>query len=128
MEGDLLIPLLGGLLAATVLAGAASWLAWRRADATTRVLMTRIGALSFASKLRLARAMASDSRVPLALRLLPLAMGVYLALPLDIVPDFVPVLGQLDDVLLLAGGLGLLLRFTPTAVLEEHVAALEARA
>jgi len=128
MDKDLLLPLLGGFLAATFLAAMSSWLAWRRADPTTRTLIRRIGALSFASKLRLARAMATDGRVPFAMRVLPLAMGAYLALPFDIVPDFVPVLGQLDDVLLLAGALGLLLRFTPRPVIEEHVAALEARA
>jgi uncharacterized membrane protein YkvA (DUF1232 family) len=47
-------------------------------------------------------------------------------MPLDIIPDFIPVIGHLDDVLVLLVGVAVLLRFTPRAVLEEHLARLEA--
>lgn len=43
----------------------------------------------------------------------------YLAMPIDLVPDFVPVLGQLDDVLIVGGLLALALRLIPPAVREE---------
>src|SRR5689334_1897464 len=38
-----------------------------------------------------------DPRVPRRRKLLLLALGAYLALPFDLVPDFIPVAGQLDD-------------------------------
>jgi uncharacterized membrane protein YkvA (DUF1232 family) len=50
---------------------------------------------------------------------LPLGLlMVYLASPLDIVPDFIPVAGQLDDVLLAAWALRRLVRGDPALVIE----------
>jgi uncharacterized membrane protein YkvA (DUF1232 family) len=43
-----------------------------------------------------------DRRVPPPRRLLLLALGAYLVLPFDVVPDFIPVAGQLDDAILVA--------------------------
>jgi len=50
--------------------------------------------------LRLARRLARDPRVPRGRRLSLLALVAYLALPFDLVPDVIPVLGALDDALL----------------------------
>ena len=50
--------------------------------------------------------LARDPRVGRGQKLLLAALAGYLALPFDLVPDFVPVLGQLDDALLV----GLVLR------------------
>lgn len=44
----------------------------------------------------------TDSRVPRRRKLLLAALVGYLALPFDLIPDFVPVAGQLDDVLVVA--------------------------
>jgi len=99
---------------------------WRRSSPEDRRLVERISRLPFRRKLRLARAMARDRRIPLAIRAIPPALVLYLAMPLDIVPDFIPVLGQLDDVIIVVLGVGLLLRFTPRQVLEEHLTAMEA--
>ena len=44
----------------------------------------------------------SDPRVPRRRKLLLLALGGYLALPFDLVPDFIPVAGQLDDAIIVA--------------------------
>jgi uncharacterized membrane protein YkvA (DUF1232 family) len=52
----------------------------------------------------------ADPRVPRRRKLLVAAAAGYLALPFDLVPDFVPVAGQLDDVLVLAFVLRHLLR------------------
>ena len=41
------------------------------------------------------------------------------------IPDFIPLLGHVDDAVVLIVGVGLLLRFTPRDVLEEHVSRLE---
>lgn len=51
------------------------------------------------------------------------ALGVFVVAyalsPIDLIPDFIPVLGYLDDVLLLPGLIWLALRWTPQAVLAE---------
>ena len=48
----------------------------------------------------LVRRMATDPRMPLRWRIALWALLAYLASPIDLIPDFIPVLGQLDDVLL----------------------------
>ena len=55
------------------------------------------------------------------MRLLPVPLFLYLAIPFDLVPDFIPVLGQLDDVLIVAAVAWLVLRLTPSEVLREHL-------
>ena len=110
---------------ATALSGAAAWLMWRRAENEDRRLVKRITRLPFRAKLRLALAMARDRRVPLAVRGIPPGLILYLSVPIDLIPDFIPVLGHVDDVIILVIGIGLLLRFTPRAVLDEHVASFE---
>ncbi|HEY4685261.1 MAG TPA: DUF1232 domain-containing protein [Dehalococcoidia bacterium] len=112
-------------LLGVVLAAVAAWLAWRSADEGSRRLVKRVARLRWRAKLRLALALARDRRIPLVLRALPPALILYLAMPLDVVPDFIPVLGQLDDLLIVGAGVALLLRLTPREVLEEHVRALE---
>jgi uncharacterized membrane protein YkvA (DUF1232 family) len=58
----------------------------------------------------LLRRLLGDSRVPRRHKLLLGALIGYLALPLDLVPDFIPVAGQLDDAVLVALVLCSLLR------------------
>jgi uncharacterized membrane protein YkvA (DUF1232 family) len=107
------------------LALAAAWLAWRRASSQERALVKRIAGLPLRRKLALALALARDSRIPLAVRGLPVLTVLYLAMPLDIVPDFIPVLGQLDDVLVVILAVAVLFRFTPRAVIESHLSTQE---
>ena len=47
------------------------------------------------------------------------AVVAYALSPIDLIPDFIPVLGYLDDVILLPAGIALVLRLTPAAVLTE---------
>jgi uncharacterized membrane protein YkvA (DUF1232 family) len=93
-----------------------------------RTLVRRVIRLRLRDKLRLALALVRDSRVPLALRVIPAGLVLYLATPIDVIPDFIPAIGHVDDLLIAIIGLGLLLRFTPRYVLEEHIARLEAAA
>ncbi len=108
--------------------GVAVWWMWRHRDPAGRALVERILRLPLRNKLRLALALAREPRIPLLVRAVPPALVLYLAMPLDIIPDFIPVIGHLDDALVLLLGVAVLLRFTPRAVLEEHVARLAAEA
>ncbi|WP_144186772.1 YkvA family protein [Elioraea rosea] len=71
----------------------------------------------------LARA-ARDPRTPLPAKLLALAIVAYALSPLDLIPDVIPVLGMLDDLILLPLGLWLVLRLIPREVIAEHRAAV----
>lgn len=62
---------------------------------------------------------ARDPRTPWALRLLALAVAAYAASPIDLIPDFIPVLGYVDDLLLLPLAVWLILRLAPAAVLDD---------
>ena len=48
-------------------------------------------------RLGLVRRLAADPSTPRRHRLLLLALAAYLASPIDLIPDFIPVIGQLDD-------------------------------
>lgn len=116
----------GIVIVALALLAVAVWLLWRRATREERQLIKRITRLRLASKVRLAGRLAMDRRIPLAVRAIPPLLVLYLAMPIDVIPDFIPVLGQLDDAVVVLVGVALLLRFAPRAVIEEQVAALQA--
>jgi uncharacterized membrane protein YkvA (DUF1232 family) len=61
-----------------------------------------------------------DPRVPRRRKLLLVALIAYLALPFDLVPDFIPIAGQLDDVIIVAIVLRRVLRGGGETVLREH--------
>ena len=67
-------------------------------------------ALGSLQKLRFARALLADPATPLPVRGLLVLLAAYLLLPFDIIPDFIPVAGQLDDlaVIILVVGVVLL--------------------
>ena len=68
----------------------------------------------------LVRRLAGDARVPRRRRLLLGALLVYLAVPVDLVPDVIPVAGQLDDAIVVALALRAVLRAAGPGVLREH--------
>src|SRR3990172_13206595 len=98
---------------------------WRIQTSDEKRLAKRIAKLRFRDKLSLASALFRDPRVSLLPSVIAVALILYLAMPIDIIPDFIPVIGYLDDLLVLVIGVGLLLRFIPPNVLDEHVARFE---
>ncbi len=64
-----------------------------------------------------------DPRVPWYARAVGVCIVAYALSPIDLIPDFIPVLGYLDDLVLVPLGLVLMLRLIPADVLAEHRAA-----
>ncbi len=60
-----------------------------------------------------------DSRTPWSTKVLAICVVGYALSPLDLIPDFIPILGYLDDLILLPLGIALVIRLIPPAVLEE---------
>lgn len=58
-----------------------------------------------------------DPRTPLAIRLFAVLVIAYALSPIDLIPDFIPVLGFLDELVLLPAALWIILRFMPTGVM-----------
>ena len=72
--------------------------------------------------IRLVWALLRDGRVPAQQKLILAGIGAYLFFPIDLIPDFVPVLGQLDDLAVVLLGLDLFIRSAPPDIVEEHLA------
>ena len=66
------------------------------------------------------RRLLGDDRVPRSRKLSLLLLLGYLALPVDLIPDFIPVAGQLDDAILVALVLRFVLRAGGPALVDEH--------
>ena len=104
---------LGVTLAVYAALVAALLLAGRRGDA--RALATFIP-----DCLVLFRSLLRDPRVPRRRKLLLVALLGYVAMPIDLVPDFIPVAGQLDDAIIIALVLRSVLRSAGPELLREH--------
>ena len=76
-----------------------------------KVIRRDVHALWLASK---------DSRTPWYTKTLALGIAVYALSPIDLIPDFIPVLGLLDDVILLPLLIVLAVRLVPPSVMAEH--------
>ncbi len=78
--------------------------------ARARRLKTEVLALSLAFR---------DPRTPWFAKAWTALVLVYALSPIDLIPDFVPVLGYLDDLILVPAGLALALKLIPGQVMEE---------
>ncbi|HEV7732077.1 MAG TPA: YkvA family protein [Candidatus Binatia bacterium] len=77
---------------------------------------------------RLCWRLLGEHRVGLAPKALLIAALAYAAMPFDLVPDFLPGLGQLDDLTILVTGAYWFVRLCPPAVVAEHQAAVDGTA
>lgn len=68
--------------------------------------------------LRLFRALVTSTDVPAFVRILTIALLLYLILPIDLVPDFIPVLGYADDIIIVAVVLRVVIRRTDPDLLS----------
>ena len=62
---------------------------------------------------------ARDPRTPWYTKLLVAGIVAYAVSPIDLIPDFVPVLGYLDDLILIPVGIALAIRLVPNSVLAD---------
>ena len=61
-----------------------------------------------------------DPRVPWYAKLVAGAVLAYALSPIDLIPDFIPVIGYLDDLIVIPAGLVLVRRMIPAEVFAEH--------
>ncbi len=69
-----------------------------------------------------------DPRTPIAAKLVGLFVAAYALSPIDLIPDFIPVLGLVDDVILIPLGVWLFERMVPPPLFAEHRARAEVEA
>lgn len=122
---SLLAAVIGLVLAIVICLAALTWWSYRSWDTDRKLLAKRMGRLPFTKKLRLAGRVLTDRRVSWALRLFAVILVLYLAMPFDIIPDFIPVIGYADDLIVVILGTTLLLKSMRREVLEEQVSRLE---
>ncbi|UYY78887.1 YkvA family protein [Sphingomonas sp. R1] len=67
-----------------------------------------------------------DPRTPWAARIVGILVAAYALSPIDLIPDFIPVLGLVDDAILIPLGVWLFERLVPAEQFAEHRAAAEA--
>ncbi|MBO0141397.1 DUF1232 domain-containing protein [Agrobacterium sp. Ap1] len=70
---------------------------------------------------------ARDPRVPLSAKLVAGAVAAYALSPIDLIPDFIPVLGYLDDLILVPVGILIAIRLVPQELMSEFRLAAEQR-
>ena len=68
-----------------------------------------------------------DNQVPIAAKLVPILTILYILSPIDLIPDFIVGLGQLDDLAILLLGVKLFIAVSPKDVVERIRAEIEGR-
>lgn len=69
-----------------------------------------------------------DPRVPWHAKAMAAVVAGYALSPIDLIPDFIPVVGYLDDLVLVPLGILLVIRLIPPELMAEHRAAAAAAA
>jgi uncharacterized membrane protein YkvA (DUF1232 family) len=76
-----------------------------------KLLKTEVYALYLAYK---------DPRIPWYARILAVCVVGYALSPIDLIPDFIPILGYLDDLILVPLGISLVLKMIPENLMDEY--------
>jgi uncharacterized membrane protein YkvA (DUF1232 family) len=61
-----------------------------------------------------------DPRVPWYAKVLAIAVAAYALSPIDLIPDFIPVVGYLDDLIIVPLGIWLVVRLIPEEIMVEY--------
>jgi uncharacterized membrane protein YkvA (DUF1232 family) len=108
------------VLGVLVAYGVALLLLWRYARAHPETVSLRDAVRMLPDLLRLLRRLAADPTLPRGFRLRLVLLLAYLATPIDLVPDVVPVLGYADDVVVVALVLRSVVRRAGPDALRRH--------
>ncbi|RLT38167.1 MAG: DUF1232 domain-containing protein [Chloroflexi bacterium] len=92
-----------------------------RKDERIRQTFAAMRTLSWPQRASLVAAVARDPRLPWRVRFAPFLAAAYLASPLDLVPDFIPFFGELDDIAVIGLVLRFMQRSLPPGLLDEHL-------
>jgi uncharacterized membrane protein YkvA (DUF1232 family) len=85
-----------------------------------RAVLARELALVLPNLIRLFAGLLRDGRVPLRAKIVLALATLWLASPIDLIPDFIPIAGQFDDAIVAALALRFVLRTTDGAVVRQH--------
>jgi uncharacterized membrane protein YkvA (DUF1232 family) len=85
-----------------------------------RVLLARELALVLPNLIRLFGGLLRDGRVPITAKIVVGVASLWLASPIDLIPEFIPIVGALDDAIVAALALRFVLRVTDRGVIQEH--------
>ncbi len=70
-------------------------------------------------ELEVLRRVSTNPRLPRRCKILAVFLIMYALSPIDLIPDFIPVLGQMDDLVILPIGLWILYKMVPVEIVEE---------
>ena len=85
-----------------------------------RSMWMKEAALALPNLVKLVYRLMRDSRIPLKSKAILGAILGYMVVPIDIIPDFIPVVGQADDALLLAYGIRHIIEVAGAEIVLEH--------
>lgn len=85
-----------------------------------RFVLARELALLLPNLIRLFGGLLRDARVPLRAKIVLAVATVWLASPIDLIPEFIPIVGSVDDAVVAALALRFVLRTTDGAIVREH--------
>jgi uncharacterized membrane protein YkvA (DUF1232 family) len=86
----------------------------------------RTWARALKSEIAILEAAIRDARTPWYAKVLGVVIVAYALSPIDLIPDFIPVIGFLDDAILLPLGIWAVRRMIPAGVMAEHRATVAA--
>lgn len=114
---EILLSILGGLLLLWLVLVLLLW--WNARKQPNEAKLREVLRL-VPDVVRLLRRLVADPTVPRAVRLWLVVLLVYLLSPIDLIPDFVPVVGYLDDAIVVAIVLRFATRHAGGAALDRH--------
>ncbi|MGH2471284.1 MAG: YkvA family protein [Candidatus Limnocylindria bacterium] len=85
-----------------------------------RVLLARELALLLPNLIRLFGGLLRDRRVPLPAKIVVVIASIWLASPIDLIPEFIPIIGAFDDAIVAALALRFVLSTTEGTIVREH--------
>lgn len=76
--------------------------------------------VDLANKFRLAWFLIKDNKVPFSAKLVPIIILLYVISPIDILPDALPIIGQIDDLALILLGLEIFINISPQTIVQNY--------